>query len=280
MGYWINYQSARGTAPAEKRVDPAQIESGYADIYGNEWPKYRDRNGEETYAYISLDTENPEAGYFFEDSSVKSLLLPSGCEILTDLGAPPGTSRITVRAADTDPSLIPLLALDDSYCVMEDYPVTLYDWATSSYVEGETDFDPDDVNSANETLVTFVLDLQQQNDVHVNDVTDDRGIELCEEINDVIAPNWGHSFVILEDIIAYEDGPYALTAADLPALEAEGYQFQGWSLDGAYVFPGDTINSNVTLEAVWQATGGGESKPDQEMLVLGFICGLLGKGVL
>ena len=44
---------------------------------------------------------------------------------------------------------------------------------------------------------------------------------------------------------------YALTAADLPTLEAEGYIFGGWLLDGVPVNVGDTINDNSTLVAVW-----------------------------
>lgn len=44
---------------------------------------------------------------------------------------------------------------------------------------------------------------------------------------------------------------YALTAADLPTLSAEGYIFGGWLLDGVPVNVGDTINDNSTLVAVW-----------------------------
>ena len=281
MGYWINYQSARGTAPAEKRVDPAQVEAGYADLFGVEWRKYEDRNGEMTYSYMSLTTEDQAAGHFFGDSEVVSLMLPSGCDIDLDLASPPCTIRITVSSHGVDPTTIPLIAVYEDFNVNENYPTTLYDWAASGIVNGETYYDPDDSTQDDLTWVTFEINVDQRDTVHINDVSDERSMELHELVKDAIAPGWGCSDVYMEDYIVYEDGPYALTEADLPALEASGYTFNGWSIDGEYVSVGHTINSNVTLVAVWAAAGGGGGgKPDLDALVKGFICGLMGKGVL
>ena len=50
-----------------------------------------------------------------------------------------------------------------------------------------------------------------------------------------------------------EGESYTLTEADLPTLEAEGYDFIGWwPSDGLKVEVGDTISADTTLYAYWQ----------------------------
>ena len=74
-----------------------------------------------------------------------------------------------------------------------------------------------------------------------------------ETVDYIITYESEYGEAIESKVVTVNNGEnYVLTADDLPTLFADGYTFNGWTLNGNIVSAGDAIESDIILVAVWE----------------------------
>lgn len=89
----------------------------------------------------------------------------------------------------------------------------------------------------------------------------------------IITYQTAHSTAPNNKIVTVNIGEsYTLTETDLPVLTAEGYLFGGWSVDGVIISAGYEISANITLTAVW-VDDVPVSQIDPQSMLIGWLVG-------